>query len=60
MGQHRYYERHWKQLEQLFCDIDYHTLQIIRKSRTVRRYHWDTRKNAIAQDEMMELINRWY
>ena len=47
-------------MEQLYVDIDFHTLQIIRMSRTIRRYLWETGKHAIAQDEMMELINRWY
>lgn len=60
LGQHRYLESVWKQMEQLYLDVDYNQLQIIRMSRTIRQYDWATGKHAIAQDEMMELINRWY
>jgi hypothetical protein len=43
-------------------DIDFHTLQMIRKTCTVWiwRYLWEAWKHAIAQDEMMDLINCWH
>lgn len=60
LGQHHNLECVWKQMEQLYLDIDYFKLQVIRTSCTIRRFNWITAKHPIAQDEMMELINHWY
>jgi hypothetical protein len=37
LGQHRYLERVWKQMEQLYLYINYFKLQVIGMNRTVRR-----------------------
>lgn len=60
LGQTRYLERHWRQLETLFQKFPFQWLEEFRRHRTVRKYPGDSGKFDVALDECMELANRFF
>lgn len=59
LGQNRYEERHWRQLEELLLNKNYHRLETLRRSRTSNPYGGKSGKGHLAIDEAIELMNRF-
>ena len=60
LGQNRYLERHWRQLETLLQKFPFQWLEEFRRNRTVRKYPGESGKFDVALDECMELANRFF
>ena len=58
LGQHKYLEAHFDQLDTLNQDFDYQTISEYRRHRCTRTYPAETGKNALANDEIIEVKNR--
>ena len=59
-GQTKYVERTWHQLETCYSDHPYSRLHELRMNRCVRRYKSSLGKRMMAQDEAVELWNRFF
>ena len=57
LGQSKYVERHWHQLEQLFRDFPFSRYMEAMINRCVRRYPKEDGKRMVAHDEHMENMN---
>lgn len=57
LGQSKYVERHWHQLEQLFRDFPFSRYMEAMINRCVRRYPKEDGKRMVAQDEHLENMN---
>jgi hypothetical protein len=55
LGQVKYLEATWEQMDALYGNFPYSWTQEIRINRQVRTYPGDTGKSALAQDEWLEL-----
>jgi hypothetical protein len=58
LGQVKYLETTWEQMENLYTKFPYSRLQEIRINRQVRNYPGLSGKSAVAQDEWLELNNK--
>ena len=58
LGQSRYLERYWRQLELMLLRCTYQDLEQFREHRTICNYPGETGKSTTAQDEACELCNR--
>ena len=58
LGQVKYLETTWEQMENLYTKFPYSRLQEIRINRQVRNYPGSSEKSAVAQDEWLELNNK--
>jgi hypothetical protein len=60
LSQSKYLERHWDQQDFLFRKFPFSRLQEARINRFVRRYPIETGKSNLAQDECLEIGNKFY
>jgi hypothetical protein len=58
LGQHKYLEATWEQMEVLYNNHPFSRLQEVRINRQVRTYPGASGKSAVAQDEWLELNNK--
>ena len=57
LGQHKYLEASWEQMEALYNNHPFSRLQEVQINRQVRAYPGASGKSAVAQDEWLELNN---
>jgi len=58
LGQNKYLEATWEQMDVLYHNFRYSQLQEVRINRQVRTYPGKSGKSALAQDEWLELNNK--